>query len=422
MSPRHLSNLDPVPDAPTRFAVDEEAPHFWPARPGRFWSALLGPLSRWYARRKWQVTEVLVDGLEDVYARFSPRDGVLLAPNHSFEGDAHVLLEAARKIRRRFYFMADWRAFRGGWGIKGWILQRMGAFSINRDGSGRQSVRQAIDLLTSGQSLVVFPEGEIHHLNERLTPLLDGVAFMAHSAQQQLIKAGSDATIWIVPAAIRYRFAEDVRPKLEEAMTRLEKRMFWAKPPRGAPLRERILHFGDLLLTIKEKEKRGRSCESDGDMPARINLLIETLLSQQEAQYLNGPASGKTPALRVKALRRRLLDLCGDKETDEPTRQQARHALEDVQLALQLYSYPGNYITGDDAVEAMGETIEKLHEDIFGLCTPIARRRARILFGEPINLHEVGAAGRTRAIVEKGTDELEGRIDKLLARAGEGEW
>jgi hypothetical protein len=301
-------------------------------------------------------------------------------------------------------------------------MQRLGVFSINRDGSDRQSVRQAIDLLTSGQSLVVFPEGEIHHLNQRLMPLLDGVAFMTYSAQQQLIKAGSDGTVWIVPTAIRYRFAEDVRSRLEEAMTRLEKRMLWARPPAGTSLRERILWFGDLLLTIKEKEKRQRSCESDGDLPTRIRMLIEALLSRQEEQYLNGTPAGKTTALRVKALRRRLLDLCGDREADEATRQQARLALEDVQLALQLYSYPGNYITSDDAIEAMGETIEKFHEDIFSHCDPIGGRRARVLFGEPISMRETSSEGRTRAIIEKVTDELEGRIEQLLVRAGEGEW
>ena len=422
MSSQVSFQQDSLPDAPTRFAVDEAKPQSWPPRPSRFWSGVLKPLANRYARKTWKVMEVKVDGLAEAYAKFSPNDGVMLAPNHSFEGDAHVLLRAADSIRRRFYFMADWRAFRGLWGIKGWILQRMGVFSVDRDGSDRQALKHAQELLATGQSLVVFPEGEIHHLNARLMPLLDGVAFMAHGAQQQLVKAKSDATVWIVPAAIRYRFCEDIRPELEQAMSTLEKRMFWTRPPQGASLRQRILHFADILLTIKEKEKLGRSSDADGDLPTRIRLLMEALLTRHEQTYLNNKTPAKTVTLRVKALRRCLTDLCTNDESDEAAKTAAKSALEDVQLALQLYSYPGNYIEDDDSVEAMAETLEKFFEDIFSVALCIGHRRAHIVFGEPISLREASGVGRTRAVIEKVTDDLEGRMIELLAKTGEGEW
>ena len=68
------------------------------------------------------------------------------------------------------------------------MLQRIGAFSVDREGCDRRAIRQAVEFLSGGHALVVFPEGEIYHLNDRLTPLLEGVAFMALTAQRELEK------------------------------------------------------------------------------------------------------------------------------------------------------------------------------------------------------------------------------------------
>lgn len=406
-----------LPDHPTRFAIDDEMPKFWPPRPSRLFSLAIRPLEHIYARRHWRLVDVQIEGLEDAYKHIGPQDGVLIAPNHSFEGDAYVLRKCARRVRRMFYFMAAWQAFRSKLGLHARLLQRLGVFSVDREGSDRRAIKVAIGLLASGENLVVFPEGEIHHLNERLMPLLDGVAFMALAAQRQLGEANGDARVWIVPAGIRYHFVEDIRQQLEAAMTRLEKRMFFARPPRGASLRERIVYFGEMLLTIKEKEKLGHSCEKDGDLPTRIGHFIEALLSRQEKAHLQKSPSAETVPLRVKALRRKLLDLSTSEESDSDVRQQARDALDDVQLALQLYSYPGNYISDDNAVERMAETIEKFEEDVFSFHKPIGRRRAKIRFGEPIDMRQAANSGRKREVVNDVTEQLEEAIGRLIGEA-----
>src|SRR5689334_9570671 len=154
-------------------------PDFWPPRPSRFWSAVLSPARRWYLRRYSRIAEVVADSLDDLHARFGSSDGVLLAPNHSHDSDPHVMMEVGRRARRQLYFMAAWQLFHGHRNLDGWLMQRMGAFSVDREGCDRRAVRQAVELLGGGASLVVFPEGEVYHLNERLTPLLEGVAFMA---------------------------------------------------------------------------------------------------------------------------------------------------------------------------------------------------------------------------------------------------
>jgi hypothetical protein len=395
--------------------VDGAQPDFWPARPTRFWKAALAPLRRYYLHRYYGIADVIVEGAEPLRERFGPADGVLLAPNHSHDSDPHVMMEVGRRAHRPFAFMAAWQIFRTHWGIDGWVLQRMGAFSVDREGCDRRAIRQAVEFLSNGHALVVFPEGEIYHLNDRLTPLLEGVAFMALSAQRELEKAQSAGRVWVVPAAIRYRYLDDVTPKLEAAVAQLEQRLCW-KPRPGSALHERIIQLGEVLLTIKEKEKLGHVCEGDGDLPTRIVRLTETLLKRLESEHLKKTPSAETVPLRVKALRRHLLVAWADEKADPVTRQQARAALDDVQLVLQLYSYPGDYLSEKPSVERMAETVEKFEEDIYGAARPKGRRRARVLLAEPIDLKQV-AAERARSAAHDVTVRLEEAIQQLM-RAG----
>jgi 1-acyl-sn-glycerol-3-phosphate acyltransferase len=371
------------------------------------------PFRKLYLNRHYQVVEVVAEGLDERLGRLDADDGVLIAPNHSYDGDPHVMMEIGRRARRRFYFMAAWQLFRGHHGIDGWILQRMGAFSVDREGVDRRAIREATDLLTRGNALVVFPEGEIYRLNERLTPLLEGVAFMAHSAQRELEEAKPGARIWIVPTGIRYTFLEDIRPTLAATMDRLESR-FTLTPRPGASLPERIVRFGEVLLTIKEKETLGRSCEDDGDLRSRICCLTSAILERLETAHLGRTSEDDTTPLRLKALRRKLLQTWTDETAAPEARQEARRALDEAHLVLQLYSYPGDYLLEDSSPERMAETIDKFEEDIEGVIRPKGRRRAGVSFAEPIDMREKLGAGRHRAIAAEVTDQLEEAIQQLL--------
>src|SRR5437867_3641585 len=95
-----------------------------------------------------------------------------------------------------------------------------------------------------------------------------------------------------VPTFIRYDYLEDVRSRLEEAMTRLEERVLLK--PSLAPLQERIVRFGEIVLTIKEKEKLGRSGEGSGDLPTRRCRLMNALLERLETGYMKRAPAAQT--------------------------------------------------------------------------------------------------------------------------------
>ena len=390
-------------------------PRYWPPRPSRFWQRVLAP-ARWLMlRRQARVGEVEVRGLAELSRRVGPADGALICPNHSHLADGAVMMHASSRAWRPFHFMAAWHVFRKHGGIDGWALQRMGAFSVDREGCDRRAIRQAIDLLAGGRSLVVFPEGEIYHLNERLTPLREGVAFIAASAQRELDKAGSAGRVWMVPTYIRYEMLGDVRPELGRVMTALEERLV-LRPRHGVPLHERVVAFGEVLLTVKETEYLGHACDRSRTRQERIDSLVEHLLARHEHALLGRVAVGETTPVRVKSLRRKLLEGCD--ETGAGTLPpEVRGVLRDVHLALQLYAYPGDYVGERPTPERMTETVEKFAEDVLNVTRPIGMRRAVVTFGDPIDVKALAGAAGPRQLAAELTGRLESEIATLMGRS-----
>jgi 1-acyl-sn-glycerol-3-phosphate acyltransferase len=398
---------------------DDAGDVFRPPKPSRFWSLVLWPVHRWILRRMHGVAQVNVNGLERL--RDIPQgDGVLICPNHSYTGDGSVMAEVGRTSGRQFYFMAAKHAFTGHGGLEGFMLQRLGGFSVDREGCDRAAMRQANELLTTGKTLVIFPEGEIYHTNERLTPLREGVGFIALTAQRELDKQNHNRRVWIVPTYIRYACDGDITPALQDAMTRLESRLL-LKPPRGTPLHERIVRHGEMLLTIKEKEKLGKAFDDEGQtLPMRIGRLTSAMLANLEQTHFGKTHADDPLAVRVKQLRRHLVDqICEDGATQEQSTT-AHDALDEVHLVLQLYSYPGDYITSKPSVERMAETIEKFEEDVYDdYAKPKGTRRATVNLGEPIDLKSFTVTGvKARVAAGELTTRLESAMSAMMRHAG----
>ena len=404
----------------------ELMPGFWAPKPSRVWNTLLGPLRHYYLRSFYKISGITLDGIEHLSV-IKAGDGALLAPNHSHDSDPHVMMDVGHRTGRQLYFMAAWQVFLAHHGIDGWVMQRFGAFSVDREGCDRRAIRQATELLTAGKWLVVFPEGEIYHTNERLTPLREGVAFMAVTAQRDLEKTKSEHRIWVVPTCIRYTYDQDITPQLDESVAGLERRLM-IKTKAGAALHERIVTLGDMLLTIKEKEQLGHSTEGEGDLPARLNRLINHLLVRHEKEYFGKTSDGDSVPLRVKVLRRAILEKLAAEHSNQPAESTAparstqhaplvppaaQSALDDLHLVLQLYSYPGDYVSSKPTVERMAETIEKFEEDLDGFSAPKGTRRAGVRFAPPIDVGPFLAA-RPRAASIEITAKLEESIRFLM--------
>jgi 1-acyl-sn-glycerol-3-phosphate acyltransferase len=79
---------------------------------------------------------------------------VVLCGNHTSNLDPPLL---GTPISRKVHYMAKAELFN--MPIIGWLIPRLGAFPVKRGGVSKESIRLAIQLLTEGNVLGVFPEG-----------------------------------------------------------------------------------------------------------------------------------------------------------------------------------------------------------------------------------------------------------------------
>ncbi|MDA1006296.1 MAG: lysophospholipid acyltransferase family protein [Verrucomicrobia bacterium] len=373
------------------------------------------PLGVWYSDRSWlrekyKVRQVEGQGWERVVELCGRGDSVLLAPNHSDHSDPHVILNVTQRHRLPLRFMAARELFDGG-GLQAAMLQRMGVFSVDRDGADIAAIKTAINILSAGGSpLVIFPEGEIYHHHGRLDPLMDGVASILLRAAGKLA-AGRKA--WLVPVAMSFRHDAEVEQTFEGRLAAMETRIGW-KPRSWEDVDARILRLGAGILASKEVELFGDT--GQGALIGRVRQMCDRLLAEvEERRGKDGKAS--TAPERVRALRQRMRRSLLDE--GNPPGEEERRSLQDdlyrVFTALQAHSYPGDYLLEQPTLDRRAETIMKLEEDLLGECGYPSWRDAKVVAGEPIGVSDFlqsgdlpgkGGAGQLTLLLEEALGAL----------------
>jgi hypothetical protein len=291
---------------------------------------------------------------------------------------------------------------------------------VDREGADLKAFKAGVDVLVqSTNPLVIFPEGEIYYLADRLTPLREGAAAVAVSAAKKKVEAGK--TVWVVPTAIKYRFlpGHDPWPDLRSLMSDLEARYSWW-PRTDLPLVERIYHYAEGTLGLMELNHLGAA--RSGPLKERLAFLRDHILDEMEDRRA-GKRRNDTVPVRVKELRKLCLDLLSKPETSPEQAEGLRRDLHHLFLVVQLYSYPGDYIREAPTLERVAEILTKLEEDALGQQDPVPKgpRRAILRLGEPIDVGRLLAStSKPKAAIPVLTAELEERIQHLLDAIGPG--
>jgi 1-acyl-sn-glycerol-3-phosphate acyltransferase len=369
------------------------------------WIELWRPFRRRERIRKHRLLEVEVNGVENVKRALDQGCGVLITPNHSSHADCFALYEAADCVGCLFYVMVAWQVFhRSGW-LRRLILRQHGCFSIDREGTDLSALRQAREVLQSGtHPLVIFPEGEVYHLNERTIPFREGPAAVALMAAKK-----ASRPVVCVPCAMKYIYVEDPTPELLDLLDRLERAVFW-RPRPDLTMGQRIYHLAEGLLSLKEVEFFGKT--SSGLLPERIAALIEFILGRIEAANGLDPLNVPLPE-RIKVGRQHVIKRLEEIPDDHSDRKSLHDDLDDLFFVVQLYSYPGDYVSENVSVERIAETLDKLEEDVLGAKTATIRgaRKATVTFGNPIPV-ETGRGRRTNAATL--TETIETYVQAML--------
>ena len=363
---------------------------FRPQKPyvfrGPKYSPLLSPFLRklsdiFYLRRKFRVRAVTVEGVGGVVELARKGHAILVGPNHADHADPHVLLWVGGRHGLRFHFMAAREGFETK-RLHRMVLQRCGVFSVDREGADIAAFKTAVKILREARfPLVVFPEGEIYHHHERLDPLNEGVATILLRAAD---KSPQGRNAYLVPTALRYAYDESVASTFSDRLNALEERITW-KPRDDMDVVDRIYRLGSGLLAIKEVEFLGQA--QSGDLVDHISNLRNKLVGMIEQKHRPQERPGSIPE-RVKALRGRIRKQLTDPEADL-SRDQQKSLYDDLDtlfVAVQLYSYPGQYLREERSIHRIAETILKLEEDVLGEAFYASPRDVHIRFGAPIDV------------------------------------
>lgn len=123
---------------------------------------------------------------------------LILAPTHRSRWDALIVPYAAGFdiTGRHLRFMVSADEMQG---LQGWFIKRLGGFPIDTSKPGISSLRYGVELLKAGETLVIFPEGNIFR-EKQVRSLKPGLARLALQAASSQAKRD----IKIVPINIAY--------------------------------------------------------------------------------------------------------------------------------------------------------------------------------------------------------------------------
>ena len=361
-------------------------------------------------RTKQQIVGISSTGLEHVQEAVASGHGVLIAPNHSAHYDSAALYVAADEISQPLYFMVAWQVFGMASYFDRWAMQRLGCFSIDRESTDKTAFKQAVTILKeSPHPLVIFPEGDIYHTTDRVTPFREGAAAIALSA------AKGERPISIIPCGIRFKYVDDPTDQLHDLLSQLEERLY-LRPHPETNLQVRIHRFAEAALALKELDYLGRT--STGRLRDRINMLIEAVLGQLESRH--GLRAGERNAPeRVKELRRKVIaqmELVSADNGDRQRYNELQQDMEDIFFVMQCFSYPGDYLSEEPSIERLAETADKFEEDVLGVEVPTVRgkRQVQIEFGKPLSVvRSAKGRGQTTELTLQMQQAVQGLLDQM---------
>ena len=349
--------------------------------------------------------------------------GIILAANHADETDFKACLELSRRSGRRFLFLMNREAFDEGYGVAGWWLQRLGAFSVERGGRhNEEAKRYAIEVVIRGREvLVIFPEGEIYYLNDLVQPFKSGAVDIGMQAVVEARRTRPDWTAYLVPMALKYRYREPIAPILERRTRLMEQRLnrrlaAFSLQRRLAQIMADLLHRHELAHHLKPHADRLT------ELGERVQEVRKAILSQAEARYAGTTA---TPRPRRWTGRGGSVPTCVTCWPGGPSggedREQARTDLASSESVAQMGGWQPRYTDEDPSQERLAEMVIKLEREVYRTKRPrqLARRDLFLRIGEPIDLsHYIPDYLRDAQAVRRTiAEQLRDTIQQLLEPA-----
>jgi 1-acyl-sn-glycerol-3-phosphate acyltransferase len=361
--------------------VFDEPYQFVPPAYSLWWPRILRYYLPRYIRKTHGVHSMEYRNVERLRELRAAGHSIVLAPNHCRMADPLVLGMLALQADCYLFAMASWHLFKQS-RFQTFMIRRMGAFSLFREGNDRQAIETAINILVDRtRPLIMFPEGALTRHNDLIEEMMEGPSFIARQAAKRLKKHDRPGEVIILPVAIRYAFQGDLAATLGPVLDEFENRFAW-QPQKHLSLVERIDKIGQALLALKEVEFLG--APRSGNPYERAERLVAELLARLEADWNIKDTSGSVIA-RVKRLRTAILGELMSRQLTPNERERCWRDLAACYYAQQMSHYPRDYILREKNLpERVVETVERFEEDFTDRMRLHEPFHCVIQVGEPI--------------------------------------
>lgn len=366
--------------------VFDEPYEFVPPYRGTFVSWGIGKLVPYLLKTKYGIASWETHGLDHLRESLKAGHGTILCPTHSRTSDPMMSGVIVTDTPAHAYAMASWHVFKQSW-LEKHVCRGIGGFSIYREGLDRKALELAVDVVSNAERpLIVFPEGVISAANDRLMPLMDGVAFVARTAARKRAKMASGGKVMVHPVTYQYEHRSDPEASLSPVLSRLEKQLFWQSHD-GAPVRERIDRIRESMQCTREVQILGKS--KTGDVELRIADLANHILQQHEQEWLGRTRTGDV-IVRVKDLRSTLIPDMVTGKVDDAERKRRWQVLTEIyyaqSMSLNVPGYLDEKAAGDRYHHRLFETVERIEEELTDQITLHGDMHSKVSVGEPIEV------------------------------------
>ncbi len=330
---------------------------------------------------------------------------MLLLPNHPTGEEPQVLFEVATQLDEVFNFVAAREVFDWEHGFRGWLLRRVGVYSVIRGAADRESFMTSKKILMEGRNrLVIFIEGEISRGNDTLIPFEPGVIQLGYWAQESLAKEarkkGDDKEyppVYVAPVAIRYYFKPGVEVAIEQGLQNLEKAVGVTPQADWDPYR-RIRAIGEQVLRVLERENHMVPVP-ETSLTERVEAIKNRMLKKMELFLDLKPDPSLSTLDRLREIRNTMDKLIHTYDDPEEMTPYERRIAEHMRLALQEFyedldrvvyfvTYDEAYLRDNRTNERLIEAIRRLEKEVFGLARLTYPRVAAVEVGEVISLKD----------------------------------
>ncbi len=360
-------------------------------------------------------------------ARLKTVDGhpTVLAPNHAARVDPAVMFFLSKRLSQQYYYMTARETYGTGKfsGVRGFLMQRFGAYSIVRGTADRNAFRTTRELLSErNASLVIFAEGEISRQNDTVMRFERGIVQLCFWALDDMAKAEINKPLYMVPIGIKYQYPRDMWDDIDAALTELERNIL--PPADRTPIEryERLRRIGVAIFRTLAAEYQYKVDETL-PLDVHIQKMKEQILSH--AEQIMGIHSDADVLTRVRALKN-LVDAEVYKDIEQMTAyerkiheellQKFQRFYPDLERLINFIAISDGYVAEERSPERFLEVIVRLEREVFGTSKIRGPRVASVRVGEPKNLRDCYDTykAQKRETVEQITLELETTVRTLV--------